>query len=50
MLIPIIGIEPLAGILCRSHSTGQNTGYRARDNQAKLHASPSPNPYPKCYF
>ena len=39
-----------AGIFCRSHSTGQNTGHRARDNQAKLRASPSPNPYPKCYF
>ena len=32
MLIPIIAIEPLAGIFCRSHSTGQNTGHYATDN------------------
>ena len=32
MLIPIIAIQPLAGIFCRSHSTGQNTGHYATDN------------------
>ena len=32
MLIPIIAIEPLAGIFCWSHSTGQNTGHYATDN------------------
>ena len=52
MLIPIINIEPLAGIFCRSHSTGQNTGHHATSNffKARPAASPSPNPYPKCYF